>query len=196
MAKSLKIEDLIEYSNSGARGEIVKTQTTYLEIVYLFASEFSLLRKYRVHYRGKREFSIAKGEFTTLLLLDNHPLLLEYTEQFVPVQLISAVSDKQLLRRQLEGEINQVFGGWRSVKEYNFMSLDKFLEEGYGILMEAPKTFAEAVMRAAERSGVKLALNERYKLGEYYKQKGNSPRGLFFDERCVIADDFRVEHLD
>lgn len=196
MANSLKIEDLIEYFNSDARGEIVKTQTTYLEIVCLFAPEFALFRKYRIHYCGKREFSIAKGEFTTLLLLDNHPLLLEYTEPFVPVQLISAVSDKQLFRKQLESEINQVFGGWRSVEEYNFMPLDKFLEEDYGILMEAPKTFAEAVMKAAQRSGVKLALNERYKLDERYKQKGNSPRVLFFDESYIIADDFRVEHLD
>jgi len=190
MADVLKIEDLIKDFNSGATGEIVRTQTTYLDVVCSFPPESSLSQKYRIHYRGKREFSLDKGDFISLQLLDNHPLLLEYTEPFIAVQLISSVSDKQLFREELEYEINQVFGGWRSVEEYNFIPLDKFLEESYGILIEAPKSFAEAVMRAAERSGVKLTMLERH------EPKGIFPRVLFLDERYIIADDFRVGRVE
>jgi hypothetical protein len=185
----VEIKDLINHFASGATGEIVKTQTTYLDAVCFFQPETDLPQKYRVHYRGKREFSIETVKFSSLQLLNKHPLLLQYTEPIVAVQLVSSVSDKQLFRENLESAIHQVFGTWRSIEEYNFMPLNEFLKESYGILMEAPKSFAEAAIQEGERSGVELTMLERY------EPKGICPQVLLFDESYVIADDFRLECL-
>ncbi len=186
----LEIKDLIKHFESGATGEIVKTQTTYLDAVCSFRSESCSPQKFRVHFRGKREFLLGKGGFTRLRLLDKHPLLLDYTEPHIAVQLISTVNEKQLFREELALAADKIFDGWRSVEDYNFMPLDEFLEGSYGILMVAPKPFAEAVMQAAERSGVKLRVSEEY------PSKGNVPLVLLLDEWCVVADDFKVERVD
>jgi hypothetical protein len=185
----LKIDDLIERFNFGASGDIIKTQTTYLDAVCSFQDELLSPETFRIHFRGKREFSLGKGKFTSLKLLENHPLLLEYIEPIVAVQLVSPVNDKEMFRRELELAANQVFDGWRSVEHYNFMSLDKFLAESYGILMEAPKSYAEAALQAGERSGVKLTLRERY------EPKGKLPHVLLLDEWYIVADDFTVERV-
>ena len=71
---------------------------------------------------------------------------------------------------------------------YN-MPLDKFLEKNYGILMAAPKTFAESVVQMAERDNIKLIIHD-------YHKKTAKPFVICFDENYVIADDFRVEILN
>jgi hypothetical protein len=181
------IKELIKYFESGATGEIVTTQTTYLDLACSCQPHSELPEKYRVHYRGKREFSVETGVFSTLQLFENHPLLIQYTEPMVAVQLVSSVPDKQLFRENVEIAIDRVFGRWRSIEEYQFMPLNTFLEESYGIFVEAPKSLAEALWQAGERSGVKLTMLERHKPKDIF------PRVLLLDSWYVIADDFRIE---
>lgn len=184
----LEIKDLINRFESGATGKIAKTQTTYFEIVYSFEPETFSSQKIRVHFRGKREFSLGKGKFSSLQLFDEHPLLIDYNEPIVRVHLASAVDDKQKFREELEHAANQVFDGWRSFERYLTMPLDKFLEKSYGVLVSAPKSFAEAVIKAGERSDVELVLREGY------DQKGKWCV-LLFDDWFVIAESFRTELL-
>jgi len=186
----LEIRDLIEHFESGAKGEIVKTQSTYLDVVLSFQSEVQTIpSKFRIHFRGKREFSLNKGRFTKFQLFEKHPLLINFIEPMVTVHLASYVSNKEKFRSELEAIAYQIFNGWRSFEDYLNMPLDKFLEKSYGILMSAPKTFAESVVQMAERDNVKLIIHD------YYKQTAN-PFVICFDENYVIADDFRVEALN
>jgi len=187
MADVLKVEDIIGRFESGAIGEIVKTQTTYLDAICSFQFKPSP-QNLRIHFRGKREFLLGKDKFTRLQLFDEHPLLIDYNEPIVRVHLASAVSDKQKFREELEFAAKQVFKDYRSLERYLLMPLDKFLEKSYGILVSAPKTFADAVIEAGERSEVKLVPHEGY------DQKGKW-RILFLGNWYVIADDFRVECL-
>jgi hypothetical protein len=184
-----EIKDLIKRFESGAIGEIVKTQTTYLDIVFIFQSEpLTTQDKFRIHFRGKREFSLGKSKFAHLQLFEEHPLLIDYIDPIVRVHIASSVSDKQKFREELESVANQVFGGWRSFESYLIMPLDKFLEKSYGVLMSTSKTFGEAVVQMAERIGVKLIIHKGY------EQKGK-PCVIFFDDCYVIADDFKVEFV-
>lgn len=186
----IKIRDLIERFESGATGEIVKTQTTYLDIVCTFQYKVSTRQEnFRIHYLGKREFLLNKGKFTRLQLIQEHPLLLDYIEPIVNVHLVSNVSDKQKFREELKSLAYQIFGEWRSFEDYLNMPLDKFLEKSYGILMSAPKTFAEAVVQMAEKDDIKLIIHD-------YDKKTDKPFVIFFGEGYVIADDFKVEALN
>jgi hypothetical protein len=187
----LEIKELIEHFESGAIGEVVKTQTTYLDIICKFQPESSQSQnKFRIHFRGKREFLLDKGKFTQLQLFDKHPLLIDYIDPVVPIHLASAVTDKQKFREELEFVTNQFFNGWRSFEEYLNMPLDKFLEKSYGILMSAPQTFAEAVVQMAERNGIKLIVHK------YDKDETIKPSVILFDKYYVIADEFKYEILE
>ncbi len=189
MSDALKIEDLIVQFNTGASGEILKTQTTYLEVICSFQSEPSQ-DKFRIHYRGKREFSLGKGKFTSLELFENHVLLLKYKEPIVSVHLASLVSDRQKFREELDLVANRIYGSWSSVEDFCSPPSDWTLEKPYGILISAPLSYAEAVIEAAERIGVKLVFGHRN------EPRGKMPRVLLLDEWYIIADDFGVERVE
>lgn len=182
----LEIKDLINRFESGATGEIVKTQTTYFDVVCSFEPKTFSPQKIRIHFRGKREFSLGKGKFSSFQMFDEHPLLIDYNEPIVRVHLASAVDDKQKFREELEHAANQVFDGWRSFERYLTMPLDKFLEKSYGVLVSAPKSFAEVIVKAGERCNMKFVLHEGYdRKGKWHI--------LLLDDWYVIADSFRTE---
>lgn len=187
----IEIEEIIRFFESGATGEILKTQTTYFDASCCFQSEsLTPQDKFRVHLRGKRNFSLGKGKFFSFRLFEKHPLLLRYAEPFVSVHLASFVSDRQKFREELDLVANQFYGSWRSVENFCSPPSDWTLEKPYGILMEAPLSYAEAVVEAAERSNVDLFIRN------YHKSRDeNMPRVLVFDEWFVIADDFRVQRV-
>ena len=118
-----------------------------------------------------------------------HPLLLNYTEPIITIHLASFVNDKKRFHKELETLTQHFFGQWRSFEDYLNMPLDNFLEKSYGILMSAPKNFAEAVVQMAERDGIKLVIHD-------YDKKTINPFVILFDENYVIADNFEVETLD
>jgi len=187
----LEIEEIIRRFESGAIGEILKTQTTYFDALCFFQSEPLLPQEdFRIHFRGKRNFSLGKGKFFSFQLFEKHPLLLRYAEPLVSVHLASLVSDRQKFREELDLIAKKFYGSWQSVEDFCSPPSDWMLEKPYGILMEAPLSYAEAVVEAAERSGVDLFIRN------YHKSRDeNMPRVLVLDEWFVIADDFRVERV-
>lgn len=188
----LEIEEIIRLFESGATGEILKTQTTFFDALYYFQSELlSPQEKFRVHFRGKRNFSLGKGKFFSFQLFEKHPLLLRYAEPVVSVHIASLVSDRQKFRAELDLVANKFYGRWRSVEDFCSPPSDWTLEKPYGILMGAPLSYAEAVVEAAKGIGVDLYIRN------YHKSRDERmPRVLVLDEWFVIADDFKVERVE
>ena len=179
------LEELIKRFSLGATGEIIKIQTTFFVAVCSFPAEsFTQKENHRVHFRGKRDFLLGKGQFTSLQLFENHPLLLKYNEPLVSVHLTSLVTDRQTFREALDLVANRIYGKWRLVESFCSPPSDWTLEKPYGILMEAPLSYANAVLEAAESCGINLILRNQYEL------KGKKPRVLVLDDWYVIADDF------
>lgn len=185
-----KLEKVIAFFKAGSVGEIVKTQTTYLDFVCSQSEPSASSATYRIHFQGKRDFSLAKGRITSLMLLEEHPLLLEYVEPFKDIYLSCLVSDKQKFIADLECAASQKFDGWRSLYRYtNGMPLGELLAKRYGLLMSAPASFAKRVMEVAEENGATLNMLEGARPS---KEK---PHVLLLNTWYVIADDFRAELL-
>lgn len=186
----MTLEDLINKTSAGAKGKIIKTQTTFLEIDLAFAPDLpNRDNRYRIHYQRKHEFSVHAGGFTSIQLTAKHPLLFEYIEPKFSLQLVSEVGDKPRFLSELNKAANIVFNGWRSADAYSFMPIEEFIKENYGILMIAPKTFATAVLKVADHCDVKLAVDEGQPPAEPLAKL------LFFDSMYVIADDFHVQGM-
>ncbi len=185
MPDAEKFEEFVKRSSLGASGEIIKTQTTFFVAVCSFPDDpFAKKERFRVHFRGKRDFSLGKGQFTSLQLFENHPLLLKYIEPHVSVHLTSLVTDRQIFREALNLVAERIFGKWRSVELFCSPPSDWTLEKPYGILMEVPLSYAKALVEAAENCGINLILRDQY------EQKGKKPRVLVIDNWYIIADDF------
>jgi hypothetical protein len=188
---SSELENAIGRFGDGWAGEVVKTQTTYLDFVCYQAESSEHLAAYRIRFQNKSEFFLAKGRFTSLILSDRHPLLVEYTEPFMDIYLASLIGERQNFIADLEFASTQIFGGWRSLARYlnPQMSLDELLTKGFGLLMSAPLSFAKLVMGVAEMKGVVLNMLEGHK-----PSKPNA-RVLLLDTWYVVADSFSAEFL-
>ena len=180
------MDQVLALFKAGYAGEIVETQTTFLDLVCRHPE--APKTKYRIHFRAKHEFSLAKDTIRSLTLLEEHPLLLEYVEPFKEIYLAGVVSDKRKFVIDLESEASKFFEGWRSVYRYaNGMPFDELLEKSYGLLMAAPASYAKLVMEVAARNGVALNILEAHRP---IKEK---PRLLLLDRYYVVANDFVAE---
>jgi len=192
----MSVEGLIVHLDSNSEGcEIVKIQTTYLDFISrLKRGSLKGRIKFRIHFNKKYEFSLERGRFNQLQLLDEHPLLLDYVEPIVRVQLISAVADVAKIKEAAQRTAFEVFNKWRSISEYTLMPLDTFLAKSYGVLMEAPRSFAVKLVEDVNREG------EILRLGESSPKAAGSkfypPRVLLLDDHYVIAERFWVQVLE
>lgn len=182
--RSLLIEDLANRFEH-VRGEITRTQTTYLDIRGTGPLADG---KFRINYVIKREFSLQPEKFEQFRYLEEHPLLINYVDPIVSVHLASHVPDSEKFKKDLIRAATDFFEGWRSFESYMSMPLDKFLEKDFGILMTGPRSFAEAVVGVGQRNEVELVIRDGS--GQDAKSKV-----ILFDNMYVIADDFQVENL-
>ena len=186
----MEIQDLIKRMEGDGKGEILRTQTTSLDLICVFDIDAMLTRTtFRIHYNRKREFDVHTGEFQSLYLVEEHPLLLEYTETMCGIQLLSSVEDKQFFLDEIDQAAKRIFCGWRAADNYSFMPLGQFIEESFGILMVAPKSYAKAVIEAAKKCKVKLIMDDGRDPQKPF------PQVLLFDNWYVIADGFRIEEI-
>ena len=185
-----ELAKLISEFESGATGEIIKTQTTYLDFICSQSQTSISKAAYRIHFSGKRDFFLGKGMFASLILLAEHPLLLEYIEPHKDIYLSSVVRDKQKFISDLEDAARIKFEGWRSHDRYanSQMKLNELLDKSYGLLMSVPLSFAEVVMRVAEMNGVSLNVLEGVKAQ-------GKPQVLLMNKYYVVADAFHAEML-
>lgn len=185
----MSIESLRKYE-TGVSGKVVRTQTTFLDLECSLPSDSAHVpSRYRIHYHQKHEFSLHLAPFTSLRIEREHPLLLQYAERMDSLELVSEVRDKPRFIAELNKAAIEVFNGWRNAESYSLMPLEEFIKESYGILMIAPRSYADAVLKAAERCDVKLALHGGNQPMEPF------PAVLLLDNMYVVADEFRIEHL-
>lgn len=176
--------------NCEGGGEVRVAQTTFLE---LDCNKGEGMSRLRIHYKGKQEANVKPTLFERLQFLDEHPLLIQYTEPSETIYLSSRVNDKQKFISLLEEAARKHFNGWRTVYSYvnpGFTQrLDEFLDGGFGILMDAPKSFTDRVLSIAELAGVDLHI-----------RSGTAPCSkmqlLLMDEHFVIAEDFTIERIN
>lgn len=177
-------------TNCANGGEIHVAQTTFVELV---GNRKDGMSRFRIHYVGKREVNIKPGKFKTLHILEDHPLLLQYVETNETIYLGSKVKEKQKFISLLEDAAVEHFEGWRTL--YSYVNpwfanrLEEFLDGGFGILIEAPRSFAQKVISIAKSVGVDL-----------HTRPGNVSNRplqlLLMDKYFTIAAGFRVDKLE
>jgi hypothetical protein len=182
------ITELIENVSLLSETRILRLQTTFLELECR-ASSMKAATTFRVHFENKHEFKLNAGAIQSLKLEIHHPLLLQYHQPICPLQLVSEVTDKACFLNQLDAATNAIFLGWRQAVDYCFMPPEKFIEKGYGILMEAPKPYVDAVAESAKSCAVELVA------GKSRIPVAPLAQVLLMDEMYVIADGFRIEEV-
>jgi hypothetical protein len=185
----MEIEDLINSFPSFSKSVVLRLQTTYFELGCK-ESTAKVSKTFRIHYEHKHEFNLRAGEIKSLTFEIEHPLLLQYHQPICRLQLVSEVTDKTCFLNQLNAATYEVFNGWRQADDYCFMPPEKFIEKRFGILMEAPKPYIDAVTKKAEACGVKLVS------GKAGKPRALLAKALILGDMYVIADGFRVEKLN
>jgi hypothetical protein len=186
----MNIQELIATFSSYTRALVTRRQTTFFDIECEQLLAGNKRKFLRVHYDHKHEVNVQNRLFKSLSHETDHPLLLEYTEHIYPVQLVSEVKDKVCFLEQLSEAAADVFGIWRPANAYCFIPPQNFIERSYGILMEAPRSYVDAVISRAATCGVTLIA------GKAQNPREPSAKVLLMDEMYVIADGFRVEQLD
>ncbi|MEK7856438.1 MAG: hypothetical protein AAB288_10130, partial [Acidobacteriota bacterium] len=138
-------------------GQILVAQSTFVEIECDGGERKSRLK---IHYKGKQEANVKPAAFHGMEILDSHPLLFQYNEPSETIYLSSRVQEKRSFISLLEGSALKHFKGWRTLYSYvnpGFTErLEELLDEGFGILMDAPKSFADQVLSIAKSVGVDL----------------------------------------
>jgi|GEM_PF-6377541 len=172
------------FFNSEIIGRVMNTQTTYLDLEMKSSTQDKV--QYRVHFDQKQEFRLERKTFSRISVTSGHPLLIDYDEVTVDVHLSGMVERKSEFADALESTALHTFGNWRSYDRYLNISLDRFLERTYGVLMTAPESFANKVVDLAPFFAVTLfPRNERAPKGEF--------KVLLMDELYVVARDFRFQ---
>lgn len=180
--------DLITKFENGAKGKIVRAQTTYLEIEL---NESRSTQTFRVNYVGKLETRIKPETIIAdLRVLNEHPLLIQYHEPFEVIYLSASTDNPKEFIDALERAAVKHFDGWRDLYSYinsGFVNrLEELLRKGFGILMDARQSFCSVVHEIGESMGVKLHTRPG-------RQPTGEPKLLLMDRFFVVAEDFRLE---
>ncbi|MDI1241105.1 MAG: hypothetical protein PSX80_04205 [bacterium] len=182
-----KVVDLktfsIRFAESTVR-RVTNTQTTYLDLNLGFAQAETEL--YRIHFDNKQEFNLELKVVESICVTEKHWLLLEYGDEIVDVHLDGFVENQVAFEEDLNSASMETFLGWRSPEHYLNMPLRKFLEKPYGLLMTAPESFANRVIKLGPTFGVDLFIrNVRKPKGAF--------KVLLMDDLFVVAKEFRIE---
>jgi len=130
-------------------GSIGQRQTTYWEL------ESSRGSRYRVNFRDKAEFAFAGDAYQQALLLDQHPLLLDYKEPIQTIMISGRPSNPTDLVSKLDEETRTQTDGWRSLSSYENMDSAELLQGGHGLLLTAPEPVCAALMPLLNDAGAK-----------------------------------------
>lgn len=145
--RSLKEEDVPEALKRP--GRIRQRQTTYWQLEPLNTACL------RVHFRDKVEYSCAGDEYEQALLVDEHPLLLDYQEPIQTLMISGRPSNPTELASKLDEEIRTQTEGWRSLSGYANMDSADLLRGGHGLLLTAPEPVCAALMPLLNDAGAK-----------------------------------------
>jgi len=160
---------------------VVKRQTTFWEFA-------DATRHCCVHFTNKKEQRFVEGEFENVEIVSNHPVLDHYFYPWSSVFIAKPPNDPGLVLKELTDLVASEYQHWRHPFEYFNRQYDTLtlLRAGFGLLLDAPKPFAEKVCRHLDSAGV-----------EWSSLPSRPPQpplqALIAGLSFVIAEGFRIE---
>ena len=102
-----------------------------------------------MHFLQKQEQSFASPECDDFRVVSEHPVLLDYLDAWSDVYLASAASQPEAVLEHLAAEIALIVSPWRSSESYfnDLVDPQDLLRDGSGLLIRAPQTIVEGVVR-------------------------------------------------
>ena len=179
----LTLTELQNRVSGGAVGHLTRVQTTFVEIVVEQIA-------YRIDFRGKREFDVKVGAFSSLGFLDKHPLLLDYTEPKATLYFSAAPVDAEAFLTDLQAANDAVFGDWRDLKRYlnPQMPPQTLLRTNGGMLLSGPLPLVLRAQAIAEAHQMQTSVTRG-------KAMASPPQVLLLDRHYIIAEQFFLERL-
>ena len=164
--------------------KIQNYQSTYLLLEY----EQNV---FRFDLVNKKEFDLTKGERSKLEYFENHPLLIDYSENSVTTFINSKPENPDAFIKDLEKSINEITLGWRNWKNYvtedNFFTFETFkknVSDGNGKLLHAPFSITENVLKVCDNHRVSAKTFGNELKRENFKL-------IIIGKSYVIAKDFK-----
>jgi hypothetical protein len=164
-------------------GRVARRQTTYWEL----QTEASGL--IRVHSRHKQEARYTSAEYDRVAIVDEHPLLLAYRQQWASVYVNDAKRCGAGFLGDLSARVSLATGGWRTAEEYLALGGNGVLRDGYGLLMCAPEPIAALAADTLQAFGAAPSVVLQH------VPKPKPLRALLLGENFVVAEAFRFVRL-
>ena len=142
----------------------------------------------RIHFRGKKEFFFHCEEFSGVAVYTDHPLLMDYVEEWRDVYLASAIQDTEALIARLSQVVAELTENWRSVDRYlnSEFNTQALFQSGNGLLLKGPRTIADGVASLLTTHGVTISVLKG-------RPARGSPRVLTLGSNFVVAESFKVK---
>ena len=174
--------DLHYILSADTHGSIIRRQSTFWEV------ELPDSDLYRIHFLGKYEFHFLGEEFYGLALHEEHPLLMDYFEEWQDMYFSSAVPHPDPLIEKLSKAVREITDNWRSLERYLNTQLDarSLLQSGNGRLLAGPGTMVRALVPIIKEYGVTPSILKG-------RPASGTPRVLMLGSNFVVADTFRVQ---
>jgi len=160
-----------------------------------YQSNFLILncdqKLYRFDIFGKQEFELKKGTIGEFKYFENHPLLINYSENIIVTFINSKPSDSQKFVEDLQNSVNEITKGWRDWKDYitddSFYTFETFLKnvnDGSGKLIAAPFSIIQNVLKVCEKHNVSVKAFDNQLKRENYEL-------ITIGQNYVIAKEFK-----
>jgi hypothetical protein len=148
----------------------------------------------RFDFKKKVEFRLNIGTVGKLQYFQNHPLLIDYNENFVETFINSKPESPEKFIEEIKLAIDEKTLGWRSWKNYivdgSLFKLENFIKnvnDGNGRLLKAPFLISQSVIKVCEKHKVKTnsfgsnLKTEKYKL-------------ITIENDFIIAQEFKLNN--
>lgn len=170
---------------SSIDGQILKRQTTYLEL-----RDTRTGTVYRVSFDHKQEFLLDELLFKGCEIEETHPLLEQYEQEEVTIYLSSAPSNAEMALSEIARSLRNHFKGWRGLGNYGNPGYTAagILKGGKGMLYRGPKAGAELVKGVLEKHGALFTSQEGRLPADKFKV-------LLLGSNYVVAKDFQFRKL-
>lgn len=166
-------------------GVIEFRQTTYWQV------RATSVARYRIQFRHKVEFAFATSAYSSIVLADRHPLLVQYDQPRRSLYFVGTPLRPRSVAENLERIIRDVSESWRGLHDYagSIEAAEGLLRGGHGLLMHAPGPVSLVVASALEAEGVQCSILD-------YAPARPGMRVLVLGRSYVVAEGFAFEKRD
>jgi hypothetical protein len=144
---------------------------------------------FRVDYVNKREWSLDVEQFNGFQILETHPLLEHYNQEWMTIYLAGSADDPYRMISRIQETLLDHFKSWRGDCSYRYDYLVEVLSSGWGILYEGPSEAVSLVVDILDSEMIgHSCLNSR--------RPPSEAKLLLMGRNYVVADDFRISRVD